>query len=124
MSKLIGMGGSATNGSVVYPVKEWSVDAKNDLQDVTDTASSSWTANIAGVNEADIKFSSWWGSGPATLSTAWALGTAIALSLALGNSAQVITGSMLVGGFTITNNCKTPIEFACSGKNNGVIVFP
>lgn len=124
MAKLIGMGGSVTVGSAVYPVSEWSLNVSNDVQDVTDTGSAGWVASLEGVSSAELSFKAWWGSGPAVLSTTFGIGTTVSASLAIGSGSEAITGSYVISGFTITNNAKTAVEFQCTAKSNGAITFP
>jgi predicted secreted protein len=124
MAKLIGMGGSITVGSGTFPVSEWSLNVSNDSQDVTDTGSNGWVATLAGVNSAELSFRAWWGSGPSVLSTAFAIGTSVTASLAIGSGSEAITGNFIVSGFTFTNNAKSTVEFQVTAKSNGAITFP
>lgn len=124
--KLIGMGGNVTVASANYPVSEWSINVTNDVQDVTDTASGGWIASLEGVSGAEVTFRAWWGSSPSTLSTTFAIGASVAVTLNIGNQGtpQAVSGNVVISSFTITNNAKTTVEFQCTGKNNGTFTFP
>src|SRR6266545_4097308 len=99
MAKLIGMGGSITVGAAAYPVSEWSINVSDDVQDVTDTGSAGWTSRIAGVKSAELSFRAFWGSAAATLSTTFAIGTSVSVSLALGSGGDVVEGDFYISGF-------------------------
>lgn len=124
MAKLIGMGGSVSVGATAYPVSEWSLNATNDVQDVTDTASQGWTNRIAGVKSAELTFRAWWGSAAGDLSTVFAIGSVIAATLTIGSTSDIVTGSFVINSFTITNNAKTPVEFQCTAQSDGAVTFP
>ncbi len=124
MAKLIGMGGSITVSTAVYPVSEWSINVTDDVQDVTDTGSSGWTSRIAGVMSAELSFRAFWGSAAAILSTTFAIGTKVTASLAIGGGGDTVGGDFYISSFTITNNCKTPVEFQCTGQSDGAVTLP
>lgn len=115
------MGGHVTVGSSDYPVQEWTINVTNDLQDVTDTGSAGWVARLAGVHSAGGSFRAFWGSSAATLSTTFAQGVSATLVLKIGTGGQSVSVPSLIGGYTITNNCKTPVEFNCNYESNGSI---
>jgi len=123
MSKTIGMGGSVSLGSAVYPVSTWSVDVKNGVEDVTDTASGAWVSKIPGISEAEISFTAFWGSAVAELSTAFAIGTAVAASLAIGSGGGTVSGTFIIGSFKITNPAKNAVTFECTGQSTGTVTF-
>ncbi|WP_261341128.1 phage tail protein [Fimbriiglobus ruber] len=118
------MSGSITVSSATYPVSEWSASVSNDGQDVTDTGSSGWVARIAGVNSAELTFKAFWGSATAELTTAFAIGTVVAATLTIGNSSETFIGNFLITSVEVTNNCKTPVEFSCTGESTGAITMP
>lgn len=124
MGKAIGMSGSVMVGSAVYPVTEWNIALSNDVQDVTDTGSAGWQELLAGVNSAESTFTAFWGSSAALLSTAFAIGTTVAIILNIGNTGKSFTGTFLIKTFSLKNNAKTPIEFSCTGGSTGSVTMP
>jgi predicted secreted protein len=124
MAKLIGMTGSVQVASAVYPVSEWNINVNNDTQDVTDTASGGWYEGLAGINSAETTFTAFWGSAVANLSTTFAIGTTVVVTLNIGNSAKFFTGSFIIKTFSVKNNAKTPVEFSCTGVSTGVVTMP
>lgn len=118
------MGGSVKIGSAVYPVSTWSVNVSNDVQDCTDTGSNGWVAVLAGVSSAEVSFTAFWGSATAQLSTAFAIGSSVSLTLDIGNGADTVTGTVIIASFVIANPAKNPVTFECTGKSNGAFTFP
>lgn len=124
MAKLIGMGGSVTIGSTPYAVSEWSINVTGDIQDVTDTGSAGWVSRIGGVKSAELSFRAFWGGSVATLSTVFAINTKVSASLFIGGGSQDFAGDFYISSFTVTNNCKTPVEFQCTAQSDGVVTPP
>lgn len=123
MAKLIGMGGSIQISSATYPVSGWSINETNEVQDVTDTGSGGWVARIAGVSSAEVTFKAFWGSGPADLATTFAVGTTGTLTCNVGSGGDSFDVPGIISAFSVTNNCKTPVEFNCTLQSNGAPSF-
>ena len=124
MAKIIGDGGDVTAGATAAHVSEWSLNVSNEVQDVTDVASSGWAARIGGINSAELTFKCWWGGIATTLSTLFAIGTQVAATLDIGKSGASITGNFVITSFGITNNVKNAVEFTCTAQSTGVVTLP
>ncbi|AWM39781.1 Phage major tail protein 2 [Gemmata obscuriglobus] len=124
MAKQIGMGGGVTAGSTECPVTEWTINVNNDTQDVTDTGSGGWQAMLAGVNSAETTFTAFWGGAVSVLSTLFAIGTTVPITLTVGTGGGVFAGSFVIKTFSVKNNAKTPVEFSCTGTSTGAVTMP
>lgn len=117
-----GIAGSITVGMTTYPVTEWSVVASDDLQDITDTSSDGWQVQLSSIKSAEATFKAFYGS-TAGLASAFAIGSTVTASFAIGNTGDSVDGDFVIKSFTITNNYRTPIEFMCTASSTGEITF-
>ena len=123
--RISGRAGTLTLNSVAWHVTQWTADITAEALETTDSSSGSYREYIEGLVSGTV-------SADFNLITTalphsnigWKRGATAAVSLQIGDSAKVITGSMLVTNVSYRNDIRGLASGSVRGNFTGTITEP